>query len=89
MGMDKEKMKNEFGKILNETEEKAQYIKGAIKDKLYDAKERAMDMRDRTDRYIMDNPEKSALISLIIGVGAGVALSKFLRNRKRCRFCRH
>ncbi len=79
--MDKEKMKKEIGKMLDRMQEGTEDLKGSMEDTLEEAKDKFRETRFKADKYILENPERSVLISAGIGVAVGIALAVLMRGK--------
>lgn len=80
-------MKREIAKMLDRMQEGSEDMRENFVDALEDAKVKVKDARRKTDKYILENPERSVLMSAGIGAVIGIALVALLK-KKRCRHCR-
>ncbi|EKE25560.1 MAG: hypothetical protein ACD_5C00119G0004 [uncultured bacterium] len=85
--MDKEKMKKEIVKMLDRMQEGSDDMKETFDDAMEDAKIKVKEVRRSADKYILENPERSVLMSAGIGAIIGIALA-VLMKKKKCRHCR-
>lgn len=83
--MDKEKIKMETEEVLDEMRAKTEQLKGSAKHALNEIEEKAKDARRKADRYILDNPERSVIVSAGVGLIIGFGLAMLMKGRGRCR----
>lgn len=86
--MDKEKMKKEIGRMLDRLQEGGEDFKGSLEETMEDAKSKIKETRRNANRYIMENPERSVLMSAGIGAIVGITLVMLMKRRGHCRHCR-
>jgi len=72
----KENLKKEVGKLIEEAQTK-------VKDQYKNTKENVSEKREKADKYIKENPEKSILAGAGIGFIAGVIISWLFSRRNR------
>lgn len=80
-------MKKEIGKMLDRMQEGSDDMKENIDDAIEEAKTKLKETRRNADKYILENPERSVLMSAGVGAMIGIALAMLIR-KKKCRHCR-
>lgn len=80
-------MKKTIGIMLDRMEEGGDDMKGTIDDAIEEAKTKLKETRRNANRYILENPERSVLISAGVGALIGMALAVVMK-KKKCRHCR-
>ncbi|EKE12090.1 MAG: hypothetical protein ACD_14C00022G0006 [uncultured bacterium] len=81
-------MKKEIGKMLDQMQEGSEDFKSSVEDTLEEAKDKVKEARFKADKYILENPERSVLVSAGVGIAIGFGLAMLLKGKMNCRSCR-
>lgn len=79
-------MKKEIGKMLDQMQEGSEDLKDTFDETMEEVKGKIKESRRKADRYILENPERSVLMSF--GIGAVVGIAAFMLMKGRCKHCR-
>ncbi len=79
--MNKEKMKKELVKMLDQLEDDAGELKDSVQESLQEAREKAQEARDKANRYVRENPEKSVLAAVGLGLFVGIVLTMMKKHK--------
>lgn len=83
--MNKEKMKKEIGKMLDQMEQGSEDIKDSMNETIEEAKNKIKEARYNANRYILENPERSVLMSAAAGAAIGIVLAMLMKKKGHCK----
>lgn len=80
-------VEGQYDNISEKTSDAVASMKEKVSSGYESAKSKAIETREKTDKYVQDNPEKSLLIAAGVGALTAVIVSGLLRKRKKCKKC--
>lgn len=83
--INKEKLKEDIDKALDQAQEKASDYRSMAQEKMMRAREMAHQKREHMKQYVRENPEKSVLIA----AGVGMVIGALLSAKKKKHGCKH